>query len=154
MNTTPQQIFNFEEAPLSEANPARLNGPSITNAVRGYTTTWLYGDTQAIRERRLHPSVNSFLASIYSPEPGLFYWVNDISMEFCSHCAGVVYDQQLHRAAFPMTLGSVQPIAEDEDMWFPLQRMLSNWIHMLLTGKITANFPECKVPEELARFRS
>ncbi|CAG7962390.1 unnamed protein product [Penicillium nalgiovense] len=210
MNTTPQQILNIEDALVSEANPARLNGPlDYERCARLHNYLVAYGwmahhgqetpnldelasqpsifadeDTQAIRER-LHPSVNSFLDSIFSPEQGFFYWVNHISMqlvddifpdeendldnlerfvviygtvvELGSHCVGVVYDQKLHRAVFPMTLGnldSMQPIDEHEDMWFPLETILTNWIYMLRIGKITADSPEGKAPAELSRSRS
>ncbi|KAJ5374934.1 hypothetical protein N7517_006940 [Penicillium concentricum] len=166
MNTTPQQILNIDDALVSEANPARLSGPlDYERCARLHNYLVAYGwmarhrqetpnldelasqafvfpneDIQAVRER-LHPSVNSFLDSVFSPEPSFFYWVNDITMELVdeifqdedndlndlerfvviygtvfelgSHCVGVVYDQQLHRAALPMTLenlDSVQPI--------------------------------------------
>ncbi|CDM36772.1 unnamed protein product [Penicillium roqueforti FM164] len=210
MNTTPQQILNIEDALVSEANPARLNGPlDYERCARLHNYLVAYGwmarhgqetpnldvlasqpfifadeDTQAVRER-LHPSVNSFLDSIFSPEPGFFYWINDISMqlvdniflgedndlddlerfviiygtvlELGSHCVGVVYDQQLHRAAFPMTLenlDSVEPIGEHEDMWFPLETILTHWIYMLRIGKITTDSPEGEAPKELANSRS
>ncbi|KAJ5206010.1 hypothetical protein N7491_003368 [Penicillium cf. griseofulvum] len=207
MNTTPEQILNIEDALVSEANPARLNGPldyercaRLHNYLVAYGWMARHGQEtpnldelasqpvifanehiQAVRER-LHPSVNSFLGSIFSPESSFFYWVNGITMmladdifqdedndlddlerfvviydtvvDLGSHCVGVVYDQQLHRAAFPMTLenlDSVQPIHEHEDMWFPLETILTNWIHMLRIGKITADSPEGKAPEELVR---
>jgi hypothetical protein len=39
-------------------------------------------------------------------------------------------------------LDSVEPIDEPEDMWFPLERILTNWIYMFRIGKITADSPE------------
>lgn len=141
-------------------------------------------NTDAVRER-LDPSLNSFLDLIYAPEPEFFYWVNDVSMMFCdesfskednledkprfvviygtvlelgSHCLGVVYDQQLHRAAFPMTLenlDSVEPVDDHEDMWFPLETILTHWIHMLRIGKITADPREDEeVPSDVTLSRS
>ena len=62
--------------------------------------------------------------------------------ELGSHCLGVLYDQLNHRASFPLTLeniDSVVPVAEHWDMWFPLETILTNWIHMLRMGKITAD---------------
>ena len=47
-----------------------------------------------------------------------FVVIYGIVLELGSPCVGVVYDQQLHRAAFPMTLenlDSVEPIGEHED---------------------------------------
>ncbi|KAJ6189393.1 hypothetical protein N7519_004301 [Penicillium mononematosum] len=194
MNTTPEQILNIEDALVSEANPARLNGPldyercaGLHNYLVAYGWMARHGqetpnldelasqpsifadeDTQAVRER-LHPSVNSFLDLIFSPEPGFFYWVNHISMQLVDDIFPdeendldnlerfVVIYGTLHRAAFPMTLenlDSVEPIDEHEDMWFPLETILTNWIYMLRIGKITADSSEGKAPEELSRSRS
>ena len=58
--------------------------------------------------------------------------------ELGPHCLGVVYDQQLHRASFPMTIEnseSVEPINEHEDMWFPLETILTHWIYMIRLGR-------------------
>jgi hypothetical protein len=51
-------------------------------------------------------------------------------------------------------LDSVEPIDEHEDMWYPLETILTNWIYMLRIGKITADSPEGKAPEELPKSRS
>jgi len=184
INTTPQQILNIEDALVSDDNPARNDGSldyercaRLHNYLVAYAWMARYGrdapdldalasrshcfmneDTDAVR-KRLVSSLNSFLDLIYDPEPGLFYWVNELAMELCdisfplgdndledkerfvviyntvpelgSHCLGVVYDQQLHRAAFPMTLEhseSVEPVDEHDDMWFPLETILTHWI--------------------------
>ncbi|KAJ6008132.1 hypothetical protein N7540_012108 [Penicillium herquei] len=129
--------------------------------------------TQAIRER-LDSSLNSFLDLIYDPEPEFFYWAGALSIQNCdvyfpdddneleegkirfvmiyltvvdlgSHCLGVIYDQQLHRASFPMTIentGSVGPVDEHDDMWLPLETILTNWIHMIDLGKVVAGLPD------------
>ncbi|CRL23590.1 unnamed protein product [Penicillium camemberti] len=57
-----------------------IDGSPQTRELAGQPFVLPDGDTQAVREC-LHPSVNSFLGLTYSPEPGFFYWVNDISME-------------------------------------------------------------------------
>ncbi|KAJ6010775.1 hypothetical protein N7451_002187 [Penicillium sp. IBT 35674x] len=118
-------------------------------------------DRQTIRER-LIPSVNAFLDLIYDPRPSFFYWVDRLEMRLCDemfpledndlegkerfvaiygtsiglgpHCLGVVYDQQLNRAAFPMTImnvESIEPVDEHEELWFPLETILSHWIYMI-----------------------
>jgi hypothetical protein len=51
-------------------------------------------------------------------------------------------------------LGSVEPINEHEEMWFPLETILTHWIQMFRIGKITADSPESEAPEELAMSRS
>ncbi|KAJ5871208.1 uncharacterized protein N7529_003561 [Penicillium soppii] len=132
-------------------------------------------DIEAIREH-LHSSLNSFLDLIYDPEPSFFYWVNSLEMRLCdesfpcednkledegkerfvviydtvselgSHCLGVLYDQQLNRASFPMTLEnseSVEPVDEHEEMWFPLETILTHWIYMIRLGRVVPGLPEC-----------
>ncbi|KAJ5298227.1 uncharacterized protein N7443_006347 [Penicillium atrosanguineum] len=70
-----------------------------------------------------------------------FVVIYDTVPELGSHCLGVVYGQKLYRAAFPMTLenlDSVEPVEDHENMWFPLETILTNWIYMFHIGKITA----------------
>ncbi|KAJ5893060.1 hypothetical protein N7504_009751 [Penicillium tannophilum] len=129
-------------------------------------------DIQAVRER-LVPSLNSFLDLIYDPEPEFFYWVERLDMRLCDesfvfeeneledkerfvviygtamglgpHCLGVLYDQQLHRASFPMTVlnvESIEPISEHEELWFPLETILSHWIYMIRLGRVVAGLPD------------
>lgn len=124
----------------------------------------------------LDPSLNSFLDMIYDPQPGLFYWIVGLAMEpcdetfchedneledegkarfviiynttpdLCSHCLGVVYDQQLHRASFPLTIEaseSVEPVDERGEFWFPLETILTHWIFLIRLGKVVAGLPDC-----------
>ncbi|CAI7569143.1 unnamed protein product [Penicillium manginii] len=66
-------------------------------------------------------------------------------MSMGSHCMGVIYDQQRNQASFPMTienLESVEPVDEHEEMWFPLETILTNWIYMIRIGKIVGGLPE------------
>ncbi|KAJ5793990.1 hypothetical protein N7457_000589 [Penicillium paradoxum] len=146
----------------------------------------LFGEDEEALRARLVPSMNSFLDSIYVPSDSFFYWVDGISMMFiddeifmdekneledkerffviydteCNlgpHNLGVVYDQQLHRAAFPMTIwntGSLEPISEHEEMWFPLETILTHWIYMIRIGKVTVDSPEGEAPLEVAMTRS
>ncbi|KAJ5504255.1 hypothetical protein N7463_007129 [Penicillium fimorum] len=184
MITTPQQILNIDDALVSEVNASRLNCAldyELCARLHNYLVAfgWMarYGqetpnldelatdeDIQAVR-KRLHPSVNPFLDSIFSPGPSFFYWVNDITMELVDE---IFQDEDNNlndmtnscttpSAAFPMTLANldrVQPIDDYEDMWFPFETVLTNWIHMLRISKITADSPEGKAPEELASSRS
>ncbi|VUC24140.1 unnamed protein product [Clonostachys rosea] len=55
------------------------------------------------------------------------------------HGIGVVYDQLRHQVSFPYTGNSlefVSPVVEHEEMWFPLEVLLSNWINLIHLGKI------------------
>jgi hypothetical protein len=117
----------------------------------------------------LDPSLNAWLDRIYDPTHELFFWVGGLSMESCdetflfdendredeeiarfiviyrtssnaySQTMGVVYDQQLHRVSFPLTIGStenIEPINEHEEMWFPFETLLTQWIHLIRLGKV------------------
>jgi hypothetical protein len=58
-----------------------------------------------------------------------------------NHCIGVFFDQQLNRASFPLTIGdieNVEPVDEREDMWFPLETILTHWIFLIRLGKVVA----------------
>lgn len=123
----------------------------------------------------LDPSLNAWLDMIYDPAQEFFFWVVGLSMSSCdesfcyeendleeegrarfiviynttpdaySQCLGVVYDQLLHRASFPLTIGSsenVEPIDEHEEMWFPLETLLTHWIFLIRFGKVVAGLPE------------
>ncbi|KAJ6133733.1 hypothetical protein N7523_000055 [Penicillium sp. IBT 18751x] len=129
-------------------------------------------EVEAIRER-LDAPLNKFLDLVYDPRPPFFYWVDGLAMmlsdeffiddnemeegkerfvliystiaDLGGHNLGVVYDQQLNRASFPMTtdnMESVEPIDEHEEMWFPLETILTQWIYMTRIGKIVAGLPE------------
>ncbi|KAJ5277799.1 hypothetical protein N7524_003952 [Penicillium chrysogenum] len=131
---------------------------------------------EAIRERLDEP-LNKFLDLIYDPRPPFFYWVDSLVMMLCDeffiddnemedkerfvliyrtiadlggHNLGVVYDQQLNRASFPMTtdnMESVEPIDEHAEMWFPLETILTQWIYMTRIGKAVPGLPE-KLPSD------
>ncbi|KAJ5975131.1 hypothetical protein N7481_008838 [Penicillium waksmanii] len=201
VNTTPQQILDIEDALVSDENPARDGALDYERCARLHNYLVAYGwmarherdtpdldalaseewffqeaeeDIAAIRSRLITP-LNSFLDSIYDPNPDFFYWVNRLEMMLCdeyfiyddnsemeedkerfvliygtqcglgSHNLGVIYDQQRHLASFPMTIensDSVEPVDEHEEMWFPLETILTHWIYMLRIGKIVAGFPE------------
>lgn len=120
---------------------------------------------------RLHPDVIAFLNAVISPEfdEGMCYFVGQLEIqsvdevfpsddnpfedidrfiviygtypELGSQCLGLVYDQECHRAAVPLFIGSsesIEPIAEHEDLWMPLETILSNWIYMVHIGKVIA----------------
>ncbi|OQE15368.1 hypothetical protein PENFLA_c032G08784 [Penicillium flavigenum] len=165
MNTTPEQILDIEDALIAQL-PGRIchmtrNGTNTPDLDALASESWLFNQPKenidAIRAR-LDPSLNSFLDSIYDPTPGFFYRVsrlrmgladqsspledNDFEDKSGSHCLGGLYDQLSHRASFPLTIEnseSIEPVAEHWDMWFPLETILTQRIHMLRMGKITAD---------------
>ena len=133
-------------------------------------------EVEAIRER-LDAPLNKFLDLIYDPRPPFFYWIDGLVMELsdeyfiednkieekrqrfvliyrtiadlAGHNLGVVYDQQLNRASFPMTtdnMESVEPIDEHEEMWFPLDTILTQWIYMTRIGKAVPGLPKNSLP--------
>jgi hypothetical protein len=100
INTTPQQILNFEDALVSDDNPARDEGTldyercaRLHNYLVAYgwmarnrrdtpdlealaSEKWVFNEAneevQATRER-LDAPLNKFLDSIYDPRPPFFY---------------------------------------------------------------------------------
>lgn len=57
-----------------------------------------------------------------------------------SHHDGLNYNQNTHRATMAMAIEDqefTRPVEDHEDLWFPLESVLSNWIHMIQIGKIT-----------------
>ncbi|KAI0802863.1 hypothetical protein GGR55DRAFT_691800 [Xylaria sp. FL0064] len=58
------------------------------------------------------------------------------------HPVGLIYDQKLHRATLTLGLEDmdfVLPVEQHDDLWHPLETILSNWIHMVKIKKITAS---------------
>ncbi|OBT62719.1 hypothetical protein VE03_07119 [Pseudogymnoascus sp. 23342-1-I1] len=130
-----------------------------------------YGDeVEKIRER-LEPGLIAFLEAAYvNHEPSLFYlWVYGITWpdrlfenheaddedehvtlyttngELCTHGNGLTYHQKRCKATMAMTIWDMdcsQPIEDHPDLWHPLETILSNWIHMIQLGKITATAEE------------
>jgi hypothetical protein len=71
-----------------------------------------------------------------------FVVIYDTTPDLGSHYLGILYNQLNHRASFPLTIEnseSIEPVAEHWDMWFPLETILTQWIHMLRMGKITTD---------------
>ncbi|CAI7652690.1 unnamed protein product [Penicillium manginii] len=201
VNTTSQQILDIEDALVSEENPAHDGSLDYERCARLHNYLVAYGwmarherdtpdldalaseewffqeaeeDIAAIRSRLITP-LNSFLDSIYDPNPDFFYWVNRLVMMPCdeyindednnemeegkerfvliyqtemdlgSHNLGVIYDQQRNKASFPMTIEnteSVEPVHEHEEMWLPLETILTHWIYMIRIGKIVPELSE------------
>ncbi|KAJ5700258.1 hypothetical protein N7536_003271 [Penicillium majusculum] len=107
----------------------------------------------AVREC-LHPSVNSFLDSIYSPEPGFFYWVNDISME--------VVDEIFPDEDSNLDILEILSIPRDAllftDIDLDAESILECCIRSVLTRAKTPRFkaiaPGLEVPHDTVAFTS
>ena len=126
-----------------------------------------YDDTEVRVRARLDASLNSFLHLAYDPDLPFFYWLSGLNMRLVdetfpfedneledlerfviiydttpdaySHTMGVVYDQQRHLAAVPLTIEdteSIEPIDEHEEMWYPLETILTHWIYLIRIGKV------------------
>ncbi|KAJ5703627.1 hypothetical protein N7493_011552 [Penicillium malachiteum] len=73
-----------------------------------------------------------------------FIVIYDTDSGLGPHCLGVIYDQQLHRASLTMTIENtfcVEPVDEHDDLWFPLETILTNWIYMIDLGKVVPGLP-------------
>lgn len=70
----------------------------------------------------------------------LFALLYPMNMNLASHPLGVVYHQELRRVAFVNTIFDaelVNPPDEHEDLWVPLEHLLSHWISLIQRGKVT-----------------
>ncbi|KAJ5088490.1 hypothetical protein N7456_012106 [Penicillium angulare] len=74
-----------------------------------------------------------------------------------SHCVGLLYDQELHRATLTLVqenTDSVFPISEHWNMWVPLETILSHWIELVKMKKVIAHEDEGSTPDEERMSRS
>ncbi|KAK2593683.1 hypothetical protein QQS21_008626 [Conoideocrella luteorostrata] len=65
-------------------------------------------------------------------------------MNIAPHSLGVVYHQQLRRVAFVQTMWEaelVMPPDEHDDVWVPLESLLSHWINLVRRGKVSLGEP-------------
>ncbi|KFY27178.1 hypothetical protein V493_03665, partial [Pseudogymnoascus sp. VKM F-4281 (FW-2241)] len=129
-----------------------------------------YGDdAEEIRET-LDPSLIAFLEAIYVGEnPSFYLWVSGISppchmwfshqdddegetltlymtnVGICGHTTGLMYHQRHCKATMALGIEDMDyshPIEDHLELWHPLETVLSNWIHMIQLGKITATAEE------------
>ncbi|KFY70553.1 hypothetical protein V499_09082 [Pseudogymnoascus sp. VKM F-103] len=121
-------------------------------------------EAEKIRER-LDPALIAFLEAAYDVEGTVFYlwvvgitapslmWINHSGDDegetltlywtnnICSHTNGLMYHQKQYKATMAMGIFDMdfsQPIEDHPELWHPLETVLSNWIHMIQLGKITA----------------
>ncbi|KAK4187555.1 hypothetical protein QBC35DRAFT_515429 [Podospora australis] len=58
-----------------------------------------------------------------------------------SHDAGLLYDQHRRRATLCLGIEDFEfvfSVVEHEDLWVPLERVLGNWVEMVILGKVVA----------------
>lgn len=61
------------------------------------------------------------------------------------HPAGLIYDQRRHRAAMALGVEDfdyTHPVEAHEELWHPLETVLSQWIRMIQLGKVTASLDD------------
>ncbi|KAI2629289.1 hypothetical protein GGS26DRAFT_560121 [Hypomontagnella submonticulosa] len=78
----------------------------------------------------------------FEGEPNRFLTLYNTNLGLGGHSLGLVYDQRLHRATLSLgieDLDFTKPLEEHGDLWYPLETVLSNWIHMVQIKKITAS---------------
>ncbi|KAL5345296.1 hypothetical protein ACLOAV_009666 [Pseudogymnoascus australis] len=129
-----------------------------------------YGDeAEEIREQ-LDPALVAFLEAAYDLyQPSFYLWVDGITppslmweshsgddegetltlymtnMGLTVHGNGLMYHQKSCKATMAMSIFDMdysQPIEDHLELWHPLETVLSNWIHMIQLGKITATAEE------------
>ncbi len=80
-----------------------------------------------------------------SEEPNRFLTLYATNPGLGGHSVGLVYDQKLHRATVALGIEDIEftkPLEQQNDLWHPLETVLSNWIHMVQIGKIIASQDE------------
>ncbi|KFY40751.1 hypothetical protein V494_03326 [Pseudogymnoascus sp. VKM F-4513 (FW-928)] len=135
-----------------------------------------YGDEANEMRERLEPGLIAFLEEAYVVQRSLFhFWVDDlthpsemwtnyecddegetltiysINCGICSHSNGLMYHLRHHKAAMALSIFDMdcaQPFDDHPELWHPLETVLSNWIHMIQLGKITASPEESKTETE------
>ncbi|CAI7641096.1 unnamed protein product [Penicillium viridicatum] len=136
---TPEQIVDIEDALVSDENPADEDTLDFQRCARLHNYLVAYAYMARFEwnwSTRLSRSDNDF------EDKERFVVIYDTTLDLGSHCLGVLYDQLNHRASFPLTIEdseSIEPVAEHWDMWFPLETILTQWIHMLRMGEITVD---------------
>ncbi|KAF2969309.1 hypothetical protein GQX73_g4254 [Xylaria multiplex] len=66
-------------------------------------------------------------------EPGRFLTLYTTNLGLGEHSLGLIYDQKLHRATMALGVEDVdfvKPVEEHDELWHPLEAVLSNWIYM------------------------
>ncbi|KFY24380.1 hypothetical protein V491_02176 [Pseudogymnoascus sp. VKM F-3775] len=70
---------------------------------------------------------------------------------FCSHLNGLMYHQKQCKATMALGIEDrdfTEPIEDHPELWHPLETVLSNWIHMIQIGKITASPKETDIDKQ------
>lgn len=78
-----------------------------------------------------------------------FLTLYDANLEHGPWTSGLIYDQRRHRATVSLHIDNfdfAMPPEQHEDLWFPLETVLSNWIEMTRLGKITAVPEDSEIP--------
>ncbi|KAI1074384.1 hypothetical protein F5B20DRAFT_574100 [Whalleya microplaca] len=81
----------------------------------------------------------------YEEEPNRFLTLYATNTGLGEHPLGLIYDQKLHRATVALGIEDLEftkPLEQHDDLWHPLETLLSNWIHMVQIKKIIASQDE------------
>ena len=90
--------------------------------------------------------LETFNAEDQETEDGvpLFALLYPMVANLAPHSLGVVYHQELRRVAFVKTIWEaelVTPPDEHEEVWMPLESLLSHWINLVQRGKVSLGPP-------------
>ncbi|KAI1377157.1 hypothetical protein F4677DRAFT_417534 [Hypoxylon crocopeplum] len=81
----------------------------------------------------------------YEEEPNRFLTLYATNPGLGEHPLGLIYDQKLYRATVALGIEDLEftkPLEQHDDLWHPLETVLSNWIHTVQIKKITASQDE------------
>lgn len=71
----------------------------------------------------------------YDDDIPLFALLYTMIANLAPHSLGIVYHQQLRRVAFVPTIWEAESVLEHDDVWVPLESLLSHWINLVRRGK-------------------
>ena len=89
-------------------------------------------------------SVMFYLEDLHDDDEGeehRFFTLYAVDSSLAGKPAGLIYDQERHRATFAVEmedLNIIHPVEEREALWFPLETILSNWIQLVTINKVVA----------------
>ena len=145
----PDRSFTFFSNPhdSGEADEARSRlSPSVAAFLELARIPNGPGDTHlfAWAHRVATPSEMFSLKDLHDDEgePSRFLTLYVVDSNMVGDPAGLIYDQERHRATFAMDmddLKSIHPVADKDALWFPLETVLSSWVRLATIGKVTAS---------------
>jgi hypothetical protein len=95
--------------------------------------------------------INEDLFPSFDSDPNRFLTLYATNVELGSQGGGLICNSRRHRATVVLhtdNLDYVLPPEEHEDLWFPLETVLSNWIEMVCLGEMVAVPKDTETPND------